>query len=627
MRHPRSDRSSTALRGTLALALLLTLIPFGQAVAREGSAPVQVVALAVAEDPSGSFVGVHATVEAQVLSGGSGLVFVSSKPLAQTDMQGSARLASRVAAATLGAQWDQYDYLISFRSKSAVIGGPSAGAVMALAMTAALHNLLEPDAQWSLDPRVAATGTINPDGTIGPVGGIPAKAEGAKAAGIKHFLYPAGLDLATTQVRGRTTAVDMAEHCANLALECSPAATLVDVLRAAGIDVRPAPVIVPDTTDYRDILAPSVQAQLEGLSERIGAGSADPRLAALSPAERATVSERWTVASERLDAARTSFDEGRFYLAATRSFQGHIESARGENLTAFYDSASQTSQRQVVLDALDGCRSAVEEAGRLTDPLRATGINAVYAIGSAQQRTAQARVLREQATTYYETAARLDDWVASLFASTFCVERAGTSHWWADLETRFGTGPTIGDGAALADDVLEGAREQVTYAGAVMGSDANEAASLLQEAESQVLAGRTDAAILAAIEAQTSASIVMQTAAGGTVPPAVLDAALQAAARAIATARSHGVEPMLSVSLVELSQDQNETSEALANLWSARSLALLNGMPVPAEFGEGSQTLPSVQGRPTTAWLLVAASAGAGFATLAFALVALARRR
>ena len=36
------------------------------------------------------------------------------------------------------------------------------------------------------------TGTINPDGTVGPVGGIPQKVEGAADEGIKTVLIPAG---------------------------------------------------------------------------------------------------------------------------------------------------------------------------------------------------------------------------------------------------------------------------------------------------------------------------------------------------------------------------------------------------------------------------------------------------
>ena len=40
--------------------------------------------------------------------------------------------------------------------------------------------------------RVAATGEIFPDGSIGPIGGIKQKTIGAREAGVDVFLVPAG---------------------------------------------------------------------------------------------------------------------------------------------------------------------------------------------------------------------------------------------------------------------------------------------------------------------------------------------------------------------------------------------------------------------------------------------------
>jgi len=192
--------------------------------------------------------------------------------------------------------------------------------------------------------------------------------------------------------------------------------------------------------------------------------------------------------------------------------------------------------------------------------------------------------------------------VQSLFASTFCVERAGTAGWWADLRTTFGAGPSLGDRGALADDAVETAQEEVAYAEAVLGTgQVADAQAHLTAAQQHEAAGRTDAAVLEAIEAQTSASVAMQTAGGGPVPQAVLDAAEQSAARAIDTARDAGIEPMLSVSLVELSQDQNDTAQALGNLWDARSLALLEGVQTPASFGGSVQSPPAGYGHDTVA--------------------------
>ena len=65
------------------------------------------------------------------------------------------------------------------------IDGPSAGALMTSAVLAGLLG-------DQIDPTVTMTGTINPDGTIGPVGGIPHKIEGAAAVGKTTVLVPAG---------------------------------------------------------------------------------------------------------------------------------------------------------------------------------------------------------------------------------------------------------------------------------------------------------------------------------------------------------------------------------------------------------------------------------------------------
>ena len=65
-----------------------------------------------------------------------------------------------------------------------MIDGPSAGALMTVGVLAALLG-------DNVNPNMAMTGTINPDGTIGPVGGIPQKLQGAKKAGIGTVLVPA----------------------------------------------------------------------------------------------------------------------------------------------------------------------------------------------------------------------------------------------------------------------------------------------------------------------------------------------------------------------------------------------------------------------------------------------------
>ena len=565
------------------------------------SGPVTVTALAVEETPQG-FVGTHATVQATALGHGSGHVFVSTKPLAQTDMQGSARLAAQVAAATLGADWRSQDYLVSFSSDSTVIGGPSAGAVMTLALTVALHNLLHPEAPWTLDPTVAGTGTINPDGTIGPVGGVPAKAEGAKAAGITTFLYPAGLDEAATLVAGpsgpRQVTVDMAEHCRALGITCRPVARLEELVSAAAhVDLQPADVPVPDTVGYASVLGPSVTAEVDHLDARLAA-LADGRVAALKAADRAQVDPEVAAAQANRDAARAALSGSHFYQAATESFQGAIHAGRAENLTAFYAAGRSEA---VVAKALAGCEAAVQE-GAAAANATATTYNALYAVGAAQERQAQAEALRDDAKSSHDNAYTLNDYVSSLMSSVFCAERARTVSWWADLRDTVPGGLALADPAATAQQAVDDARDLVSYAQAVMASvgtppQLQDAEARLQSAQAALDAGRYPAAAVQAVEAASLASVAMQSAGGGAVPDTVLKAAQQGAARAIANARSRGIEPVLSVSLVELAQSQKDTAASLESYWTARSLALLD-VVAPAQDLASAAPVPQSPASP-----------------------------
>lgn len=65
------------------------------------------------------------------------------------------------------------------------IGGPSAGLMMALGIT----DKLDP-ADLTGGKIIAGTGTIDANGAVGPIGGVPQKLLGAKRAGATIFLTP-----------------------------------------------------------------------------------------------------------------------------------------------------------------------------------------------------------------------------------------------------------------------------------------------------------------------------------------------------------------------------------------------------------------------------------------------------
>jgi PDZ domain-containing protein len=78
-----------------------------------------------------------------------------------------------------------YDFPVNVAVDTAGIGGPSAG----LALTLAILDDLTP-ANLTGGKRVAVTGTIDPDGNVGEIGGIEQKGVAARAAGAQLFIVP-----------------------------------------------------------------------------------------------------------------------------------------------------------------------------------------------------------------------------------------------------------------------------------------------------------------------------------------------------------------------------------------------------------------------------------------------------
>jgi len=125
---------------------------------------------------------------------GNGKVLVNiNQLLFWVDTQYSIQTAKRVAEKVTGLNLTNYDLVYSIETNASVIEGPSAGAAITIATIAALENK-------SLNRSVMITGTINPDGRIGPVGGILAKAQAAKSVNATVFLVPKGQGTQVTYI-------------------------------------------------------------------------------------------------------------------------------------------------------------------------------------------------------------------------------------------------------------------------------------------------------------------------------------------------------------------------------------------------------------------------------------------
>ena len=204
---------------TIGLAKAPTQAPAPTSSALTGERTVHVDALNVQEGPPAG--------------GGTNAVDVRVRPIAVPGDLHVGFVETGVGA--IGAQWhasgwvavllasmltgtDPTHYEFDFTNQG-YIDGPSAGGLMTVAVLAALRGDT---------PRADATmtGTINPDGTIGPVGGIPHKMQGAARIGKKLVLVPIGqrydMDLNTKQM------VDVVAEGASLGMDVREVGNVYD---------------------------------------------------------------------------------------------------------------------------------------------------------------------------------------------------------------------------------------------------------------------------------------------------------------------------------------------------------------------------------------------------------------
>ena len=127
---------------------------------------------------------------------GSGLVLVNTAIPTGVDFQSSARTAVMVSQNVTGIDLSKKDVIFSISSANnddlqAVDGGSAGGAMTVLLIS----DLLEKP----INSHVLMTGTIQPDGTIGPIGAAADKADAAGQYGAKIFLVPQGQAVISVQ--------------------------------------------------------------------------------------------------------------------------------------------------------------------------------------------------------------------------------------------------------------------------------------------------------------------------------------------------------------------------------------------------------------------------------------------
>jgi uncharacterized protein len=611
--------------------------PVGANAPLEVSEPAEVTALAVAREQDGDVVGVNATIETRVATNGSGHVFMDTRPLAGTDLQGSARIASRVAGSLTGHSLEANDFFYVIRSDSPLLSGPSAGSVMALAASVALHNAhaQNPQDRWNIREDVMATGTVGPDGSIGPVGGILEKARSAAQAGASTFVIPQGQGNYTPRLPGgqvqTNETVNVADHCREkLNITCTEVGRIERLAEIATGETLPQPELgePPTTAEYGDLLEPRTHRLLENATHVYETWGQMNQSSVPASAE-SRIAQAINQSVNAFNRASSHFEADRYYKAASEAFESSIRGRYAQLLLTFHQ---QNRQLGFVEDQIRTASDVVQNARDEARGRTVTGMNTLYTVGAGQARAIEAKThLDDARNALQQQSAR-----TALFQAAWAIERAGTVSWWLELGTAIGPGPDLPvTTQALADEFVNLASEVVVYSGSVLGNQQgpDRTRERLDQAKQHQNRGFHAAAVTEALKAQVLAQMAIEVREDEPDPEKVNQSRRQAEL-AIQRARGAGVEPVFPIAQFEFATTAPQASVALEFYRTANVLAglseILTGNPTeptsrfidPAPESQGHVAIP----KGLQAAKLQAAGVGV-FAALAGVALVLALKR
>ncbi len=217
-------------------------------------------------------------------------------------LRSSAWMAAMVASLELNIPLADGTFEIEARGR---IDGPSAGSAFATGLICLLQGSKFP-------PDLALTGSLAPDGSIGPVDGIPQKLAAAKAAGIRRVIVPACQPIARDE-RGKD--VNLAERAHELGIGLLFATDVHQAYElATGRRVRPPdpPAAQPSYgKPLADFLRRACEEQISLFEKRRDVIERFLKQRNLRPAAKTLLAK----IRADFDAGRRAFDAGRPYAA------------------------------------------------------------------------------------------------------------------------------------------------------------------------------------------------------------------------------------------------------------------------------------------------------------------------
>ncbi|WP_456471637.1 S16 family serine protease [Methanocaldococcus sp.] len=390
---------------------LILLIILSQSLAVTIKAPAVAIT-------SRGYVGVPITIDIKV-GKGSGHVYMDTLPLTQLDMQGSARIAYKVACDIAKKNPDNYNVYITVRSDVPVVGGPSAGGTMTVGIVADLLNL-------SLNKNVMMTGMINPDGSIGPVGGILEKIEAAKEANCTIFLIPKGQRYQTYEGQR----IDAVEFGKKLGIKVIEVSNIYQALKYfTGKDIEP--INYPPNPEierkYKDIMKNLADKILKEAKVKYDTVKKKIETTLYPLDYQTTIANKLAEAKTLLDKAESEYIKGDYYSATSRAFNALIDLEYLDSLDKYLSGN---------LDIRDYLKNIEDDIYKKKEKIYSVNLtyNNFETLLSARERIHEASNYLDQAwKNYYNGNLNL-----ALYYGSLAKLRGESAIWWLNLGDKKG---------------------------------------------------------------------------------------------------------------------------------------------------------------------------------------------
>ncbi len=469
-----------------------------------------------------NYEGVLANLTVEVRNG-TGNVWVDTMPLTRIETQVSARLAKEVSCDLLGMNCSNLDFYYLLRSDYPLVGGPSAGATMTACTMAALLDV-------PLKKGIAVTGTINPDGSIGPVSSIDAKARALK--GYDYFLVPQDTTVNASVSRLKIIKVNDIREVFK---------------RLTGYDISPVNSSINVTsTDYERVMKIMDESLLSTARSSLN-GSA---------------------ALDLLNRSQSLYASGDYYSSASYAVRSLIYS--------YYESVKiYNNSAEMVANLINNISSNITS---FKDSLQDIKINHIYDMESfaiTMDRVREAQDLVRQAIN--ATNSSLDN---ALFLASFAKVRLMTAKEWSTLLDYFNDTKTmkldIEKIRPLVLDRMEGARNSIAYAETLVSPlYLSNAVKHLNNAARAFNDGEYVFSLFESLKARAEANLIMELNGFKNLSSRV-SFKKELAERAISNSMGRGYLPLLSLSFLEYSRAfENDTYQQLLFLAYAREFSSL----------------------------------------------------